>query len=331
MHTVQNEENLTQQSITEQINDQKKIPVWKKFFNVLKTLFYSIVTLILLLKVLSWIGIDLVTPIDNLISQLSEEQKYIDLVRDGHFQARPNQKIGDAFDKFFGSPKWTAFDSESGQKIVEFTGDFKYQQQTVKARMQFIVDPEKGSFEIHTIGFNDIPQNQFMQAALLAKVFEGKEITVNERSATESNVSSEQQSSPSTTNTTTVENTASPTINDSSQQQSPQATPRPNGDTQLIEEAMYSYLIEIPNDTIGNIFNDTLFSDISWSENNGEIIFTGNYRGEIVEGKPSNLQFTFSFNDDGKYYHISNLKFNGEDANQEGIDYIVNMISSALQ
>ncbi|MGO0063486.1 hypothetical protein ACTID9_26380 [Brevibacillus fluminis] len=205
MNTIQNEENMTSQTPTEPVNDQKKIPAWKKVFKVVKTIFYAIVAFVFLLKVLSWIGIDLATPIDNLISQFSAEQKYVDIVREGNFKARPNQKIGDSFDKFFGSPKWTAFNSDTGQKIVEFTGDFTYQQQQVKARMQFIVNPESGSFEIHTIGFNDIPQNKLMQVALLAKVFEGKEIEATENAVTDSQVTPDQ---PNTVTTSETQNTA---------------------------------------------------------------------------------------------------------------------------
>ncbi|WP_314303935.1 hypothetical protein [Brevibacillus parabrevis] len=329
METIRQEENGVVQS-TSGPNDAPsvKTPLFKRISRGVRTLIFSIATLVLVLKVLSWIGIDLITPIDRALSQFSAQQKYVDMVREGHFAAHTDQKIGDAFDKFFGSPRWSAFDSDTGQKIVEFTGDCTYLEQKVKARMQFVVNPETGSFEIHTIGFNDIPQNRLMQAALLAKVFEGKEIAsagkteANGEATTAQTMAThpEANSSPPSSAETTTK-----------QQQSPPVAETQVGNKKLIEDAMYSYLVEIPKDTIGNVFNETLFADISWGETNGDIVFSGNYRGDIVEGEPSQLEFTFSYQEQGGYYHIKSMKFNGKVTNQEQIDYIVEKINYAIQ
>ncbi|EJL46586.1 hypothetical protein PMI08_01081 [Brevibacillus sp. CF112] len=194
MNSVRSEDSTTIQSMPEKNSAPKNIPIWKRIFRGVRTIIFSIAALVFLMKALSWIGIDVFTPIDRALSQFSAQQKYVDIVREGTFAARPNQKIGEAFDKFFGSPKWSAFDSDTGQKIVEFTGDMTYQGQPVKARMQFVVNPETNSFEIHTIGFNEIPQNKFMQAALLAKVFEGKEIETSKQTTADSGVTPVQQS-----------------------------------------------------------------------------------------------------------------------------------------
>ncbi|MGG0937294.1 hypothetical protein [Brevibacillus centrosporus] len=246
MNSVRSEDSTTVQNTSKQSSAPKSIPIWKRIFRGVRTIIFSVASLVFLMMALSWIGIDVMTPLDRAFSQFSAQQKYVDLVKEGTFSARPNQKIGDAFDKFFGSPKWSAFDSDTGQKIVEFTGDMTYQGQPVKARMQFVVTPETGSFEIHTIGFNDIPQNKLMQAALMAKVFEGKEIETSEQTTTDSEVASDQQ-------TVTTEVQSETNAADTSDQQA--AAPSPSESTSA-ETVVEGLAVAFPEGKVVLFVND---------------------------------------------------------------------------
>ena len=79
------------------------------------------------------------------------------LVREGYLQAHPDMSIGRAFDRFFGSPSWTQFTAISGERVVEFTGNFMLNNREVEAVIQFEIFGNN-SFEIRSMEYNGIPQ-----------------------------------------------------------------------------------------------------------------------------------------------------------------------------
>lgn len=85
-----------------------------------------------------------------------------------------------------------------------------------------------------------------------------------------------------------------------------------HNDSYYIEKAHQSYIDTLATDTIGNIFSETLFSNLIWSvDEYANIIINGDYNGEIFPGEPSNLQFTLSEVGNGEYT-IIDLLYNGE-------------------
>ena len=94
------------------------------------------------------------------------------MVKEGHLATYPNKTIGSAVDSFFGSPKWEAGVSESGTHFVNVSGKIMFMEKEVTAKLQFEVKPDAGTFNVNALEFNEIPQNQFVIAALLMKMFQ---------------------------------------------------------------------------------------------------------------------------------------------------------------
>lgn len=109
---------------------------------------------------------------DTIANATDADNKYVQMVKGGYRADDPNVTYEDAFTSFFGTPRWKYFESEDGQDVVEFTGDCTYQDVPVKARIQFVVDEENGTFEASYLAFNEVPQDALTLAAVIAKAFE---------------------------------------------------------------------------------------------------------------------------------------------------------------
>ncbi len=116
---------------------------------------------------------------DIVANQVDSDNEYVLMVKHGYRSDNPNLTYEQAFENFFGTPRWKYFKSTEGQDVVEFTGDCTYDGNAVKARIQFIVHKDEGTFEIYTLAFNEIPQNTLILAALMEKVFGGSDDITN--------------------------------------------------------------------------------------------------------------------------------------------------------
>lgn len=122
---------------------------------------------------------------DTISNVTNTDDKYVLMVKGGHRTNNPDLSYEEAFSSFFGTPRWKYFKGEDGQDVVEFIGDCTYQDVPVKARIQFVVDEEGGTFEATYLAFNEVPQNMLTLTVLISKAFEDSE-------ALESNNDSEQ-------------------------------------------------------------------------------------------------------------------------------------------
>lgn len=88
----------------------------------------------------------------------------------------PGITYGEAFDYYFGKPKWDSFEGTledgSAVDVVEFTGTCMYQGVEVSALIQFMINEDGESFDAHFLSFNDVPQSELVLVALLEDVFE---------------------------------------------------------------------------------------------------------------------------------------------------------------
>ncbi|MCC0566764.1 hypothetical protein [Brevibacillus borstelensis] len=119
--------------------------------------------------ILTWAGVDVQRAVEDAVSMESETTR---IVKEGHFEDFPEKSIGEAFGTFFGSPSWRSFQAESGEDVVEFKGTCMFMDKRVNAVIQFIVNQENRTFRLYAVEFNDIPQNNLIQMALMGKVFE---------------------------------------------------------------------------------------------------------------------------------------------------------------
>lgn len=99
--------------------------------------------------------------------------------------------IEEAFHKFFKNPKWKYFVSEDHENIVEFTGNCVYQEQEVKAKIQFVLNKEDQTFRLKAMALNDIAQNELTTAAMLHSIYD---IDSNEAKTEEENQNNNNES-----------------------------------------------------------------------------------------------------------------------------------------
>lgn len=124
---------------------------------------------------------------DTIDDLASSDNKYVKMVKGGYRVDNPDLTYEKAFSDFFSTPRWNYFESEDGKNIVEFTGDCTYQDTVVKARIQFVVDEENGTFEATYLALNEVPQNMLFLAGLMSAVFESEESTADEMGYSDNN------------------------------------------------------------------------------------------------------------------------------------------------
>lgn len=117
---------------------------------------------------------------DTISNVTNADNEYVLMVKGGYRETNPDLTYGNVFEQFFGTPRWKYFKSEDGQDVVEFTGDCMYADAQVKARIQFIVDEENGTFEAAALAFNKVPQTDILLLSLISKAFEEAEPTGQE-------------------------------------------------------------------------------------------------------------------------------------------------------
>ena len=109
----------------------------------------------------------------------NSDNKYLLMVKNAHRKTKPGITYEEAFENFFTDPRWEYYKSTEGQDVVEFTGGCTYRDSSVKARLQFIVNEDKGTFETHFLSFNEVPQDLFTIASLIETVFGEDDDDVN--------------------------------------------------------------------------------------------------------------------------------------------------------
>ncbi|MBE5875455.1 MAG: zinc ribbon domain-containing protein [Lachnospiraceae bacterium] len=106
------------------------------------------------------------------ISDLANDDYYIELVKTGYPKAYPAKTYGEEFGDFFSGGEWSYFESSEGEDIVEFTGKCTYGGEEVEALVQFTVDEEEETFEVTYLSLNDMSQSELIILALFYAIFE---------------------------------------------------------------------------------------------------------------------------------------------------------------
>lgn len=132
---------------------------------------------------------DISDQVENIVQA---EDEHVLAVKNGTPNAYPDQKYGETFDNFFGAPTWTYFVgtkegpdedgdgepdyTEDDVDVVEFTGYCMYSDTEVKARIQFTLDMDDGTFQATYLSFNDVPQSMLMLASLMEAAFTNSDV-----------------------------------------------------------------------------------------------------------------------------------------------------------
>ena len=105
-------------------------------------------------------------------AEVTKDNTFLLSVKGGHLFDYPDVVIEEVFANFFSSPTWKYFEADTGEHVVEFTGYCTYLEKKVKAKLQFIVEEGKDTFEVGALEFNEVPQNELIKNALLEAIYE---------------------------------------------------------------------------------------------------------------------------------------------------------------
>lgn len=112
----------------------------------------------------------------NDISEVAtEENDYVQAIKTGSLDAYPDITVEDVFSSFFSSMEWNYLETDTEERVVEFTGNCMYKNDEVEVKIQFLITEsgEDTHFEIDSLTFNNVLQEQSVIDGLLSKVFEG--------------------------------------------------------------------------------------------------------------------------------------------------------------
>jgi len=72
----------------------------------------------------------------------SDDNKYIDMVKNSYPSRYPEATYGEAFDNYFGNAKWEYGVTEDEEKFVDFTGKVTYYEEVINAHIQFDINDD---------------------------------------------------------------------------------------------------------------------------------------------------------------------------------------------
>lgn len=108
-----------------------------------------------------------------LVFSLVFSNNYVSMVKEGHLtEFSKSETVGEAFEEFFANPEWKSFESEKGDRIVEFNGECEYFEEDVKVCIQFEIDEDDDSFEIEYADIDGDAMSEIELYALLEAVYE---------------------------------------------------------------------------------------------------------------------------------------------------------------
>lgn len=73
--------------------------------------------------------------------------KYVQIVKDGTFEAYPRMTVGEAFEGFLDNLKWESGLSDDNVRFVNVTGEAFYNDKEVEVVIQFVVDEKSETFQ----------------------------------------------------------------------------------------------------------------------------------------------------------------------------------------
>lgn len=75
----------------------------------------------------------------------------ISMVQNGYPALIPDITYKEAYDNFFANPQWRGFKAETGEDVVEFSGECTYYNEEAKVYIQFVINDEE-TFSMHYAG-----------------------------------------------------------------------------------------------------------------------------------------------------------------------------------
>ena len=108
-----------------------------------------------------------------------DETNKIIAVKSGYIYSFSDEvPVGPAIDSFLHTNTWKYFKSEDNMDVVQCTGNCRYNDKKVEAKIQFVVNDDD-SFEVNSLSLNDIDQELTNILAFLGKAYEYAGVTVD--------------------------------------------------------------------------------------------------------------------------------------------------------
>ena len=98
----------------------------------------------------------------------SSTDSRISLVKNGVMDFCPQATVNELVNNYVVNPKWSAIVATDGEDYVNLKGKITYNERPANMLLQFKVDTNSDRFEVNAFEINEIPQNVFMQNALLS-------------------------------------------------------------------------------------------------------------------------------------------------------------------
>lgn len=99
------------------------------------------------------------------------DDKYVHTVKNGSLDMAKGVPIGKAFDQFFSNEKWESFVSENNERIVEFNGECRWNNNPATCCVQFRILNDS-RFEVSYLDINGVSMNWWDSSSILNKVFQ---------------------------------------------------------------------------------------------------------------------------------------------------------------
>ena len=100
-----------------------------------------------------------------------ENDKYVQIVKEGTLEAYPQMTVGKAFDNYLDKPKWESGLSDNNERFVNVRGGILYYSKDAEIIVQFIVDEKSGAFQYNACEINGIPQNNLVVWELFETIY----------------------------------------------------------------------------------------------------------------------------------------------------------------
>ena len=97
------------------------------------------------------------------------DDKYVQTVKNGSLEMASGVPIGKAFDQFFSNEKWKSFVSDNNERIVEFNGECRWNNNPATCCVQFRMLSEN-RFEVSYLDINGVSMNWLDGSSILNKV-----------------------------------------------------------------------------------------------------------------------------------------------------------------
>lgn len=104
------------------------------------------------------------------VSPMLGTSKAVAMVKGGTLSLCPGHTVEQMANGFLDDPSWESGVGNNGTEFVNVSGGITLSGKPVTAVVQFTVDETGGTFQYNAFEINEVPQNNFMAAALFKKM-----------------------------------------------------------------------------------------------------------------------------------------------------------------